>query len=119
MKTKNVEFQNFSCLTETQFNDLVKNNDELNERCFDNHDELHFQMIDLIHKSLETNVNFDDELYYDIETNIDEKSFTLKSIHESTYGTYSIILHKKLNVPELPITLKLPELFDKIINNDL
>ena len=57
-----------------------------------------------------------EEAYFDISVDLEAGEYTVHGIYDSTYGTYGVRIHDKLDVPELPITLPLPDLFYKVVD---
>ena len=111
------DFPKFAFLTQSQIDDLKNSDHTVIQRIENNDVDLQCQMIDLISDKL--NLDRDNEYYFDITVSINDLTFTINSIHNSDYGTYNIIVNDKLDLPQLPITLTMPQLFTKIINNNL
>ena len=115
-KLKGVQpIRNFGYLSDAQRDELQLDADtEARMEDFDG--EVDNAMIDPLLNQIQTDLTRDDELYFDISVDLEAGEYTVHAIYDSTYGTYGVRIHDKLDIPELPMTLPLPELFNQVVD---
>ena len=107
--------RNFGYLSDAQRDELAVDMDaEARMEDFDG--EVDNAMIDPVLSQIQTDLTRDDELYFDIRVDLEAGEYTVHGIYDSTYGTYGVRIHDKLDIPELPITLPLPDLFNQVVD---
>ena len=117
-KLKGVQpIRNFGYLSDAQRDELAADADtEARMEDFDG--EVDNAMIDHVLKQIQTEFTRDDETYFDISVDLEARppDYTVHAMYDATYGTYGIRIHDKLDIPELPMTLPLPELFNQVVD---
>ncbi|PHX62560.1 MAG: hypothetical protein CK551_10620 [Planctomycetaceae bacterium] len=107
--------RNFGYLSDAQRDELAADADtEARMEDFDG--EVDNAMIDPLLNQLGAGLTRDDETYFDISVDLEAGEYTVHAIYDATYGTYGIRIHDKLDIPELPMTLPLPELFNQVVD---
>jgi len=107
--------RNFGYLSDAQRDELAADADtEARMEDFDG--EVDNAMIDPVLSQIQTDLTRDDELYFDISVDLEAGEYTVHGIYDSTYGTYGVRIHDKFDIPELPITLPLPDLFNQVVD---
>jgi len=115
-KLKGVQpIRNFGYLSDAQRDELAADADtEARMEDFDG--EVDNAMIDHVLNQIQTELTRDDETYFDISVDLAAREYTVHAMYDATYGTYGIRIHDKLDIPELPITLPLPDLFNQVVD---
>ena len=115
-KLKGIQpIRNFGYVSDAQRDELVADADtEARMEEFDG--EVDNAMIDPLLNQIQTGLTRDDETYFDISVDLEAGEYTVHAIYDATYGTHGIIIHDKLDIPELPMTLPLPELFNQVVD---
>jgi hypothetical protein len=107
--------RNFGYVSDAQRDELAVDADtEARMEDFDG--EIDNAMIDPLLNQIQTDLTRDDETYFDISVDLEAGEYTVHAMYDATYGTYGIRIHDKLDIPELPMTLPLPELFNQVID---
>ena len=115
-KLKGIQpIRNFGYLSDAQRDELAADADtEARMEDFDG--DVDNAMIDRVLNQIQTELTRDDETYFDISVDLEAREYTVHAIYDATYGTYGVRIHDKLDIPELPMTLPLPELFNQVID---
>lgn len=115
-KLKGIQpIRNFGYLSDAQRDELAADADtEARMEDFDG--DVDNAMIDPLLNQIQTDLTRDDELYFDISVDLEAGEYTVHAIYDATYGTYGIRIHDKLDIPELPMTLPLPDLFNQVVD---
>jgi hypothetical protein len=107
--------RNFGYVSDAQRDELAADADtEARMEDFDG--EIDNAMIEPLLNQIQTDLTRDDETYFDISVDLEAGEYTVHAMYDATYGTYGIRIHDKLDIPELPMTLPLPELFNQVID---
>lgn len=120
--TGNQPIQNFGFLSDSQIAELLKNSDSnLEYRMEDFHGEVINAMIDPVLDKIGADPYEEPYLtaYFDINVDLNAGEYTVNGIYDATDGTYATILHSKLEIPELPMTLPLPDLFYQVVDGTI